>query len=139
VFGLLGVPAALHQDVQHDIVLVGGMPEIVLLAVDLDEHLIQMPDVAWARPAPAQLLGEVLAEAPAPLPDALVRDLDAVLGQNQRDLAQTQAKTVVQPNRFVDDLGRIAKTTVGIRHRAHGRHPAIPDCLRQLDNAVCRA
>ena len=35
-----GIAPALHQDVEHDPVLVNGTPEILLLATNADEHLI---------------------------------------------------------------------------------------------------
>ena len=38
-----GIAAALHQDVEHDPVLIDGTPEIVQLAPDPNEDLIQVP------------------------------------------------------------------------------------------------
>ena len=35
-----GIAAALHQDIEHDAILIDGAPEIVQLALDPDEHLI---------------------------------------------------------------------------------------------------
>lgn len=49
-----------------------------------------------------------------PLADALVADYDA---------AQAQAEAVIQPNRVLDDLGRLAKATVGVRAFIHSRLP----------------
>jgi hypothetical protein len=41
------------EDVEDDAILVDGPPEIVLLAIDPDEHFIQMPNVSrpWAPTA----------------------------------------------------------------------------------------
>ena len=39
----LFVPAALHQDVQDVAILIHGAPQVMLLAIDLDEHLIEVP------------------------------------------------------------------------------------------------
>ena len=116
-----GVPAVLHQDVEHDAVLVHRPPEVMQLAVDADEHLIEVPGVTRLRPSPAQLPGEVAAELQAPLPDALVGDDHAPLGQDQLDIAQAEAEHVVQPDGVADDLGREAVPGV-----AGGvwRHPA---------------
>jgi hypothetical protein len=44
----------------------------IFLAGDLDEHLVELPLVAWARPAAAQSVGVALPELGAPLPDRLV-------------------------------------------------------------------
>lgn len=53
-------------------VLVDGPPEIMLLAADVQEHLIEKPFVAWPWSAPLQRVGEQPAEAQAPVVDALV-------------------------------------------------------------------
>jgi hypothetical protein len=34
----------------------------VLLAVDPEEHLVEVPGIAWSRPPPAQLIGEAPAD-----------------------------------------------------------------------------
>jgi hypothetical protein len=116
-----GVPAALHQDVEHDAVLVHRTPEVVQHAVDAQIHLIEVPGVARPRPPPAELAGEVGPEPEAPLPDALVGDADAPLGQDQLHVAQAQAEDVVEPYCMADDLGREAVAGVG---GGLGRHPA---------------
>ena len=53
--------------------LVDRTPQIVLLAANADEHLVHVPLVAGLWPSPLQHLGEDLAEAQAPLADALPR------------------------------------------------------------------
>jgi hypothetical protein len=45
--GGFGVTACLNQDIEHDTVLIDGAPEIVQLALDPDEHRIEVPFVAW--------------------------------------------------------------------------------------------
>jgi len=42
----IGIAAVLDQDVQHDAILVDRAPEIMKRAVDADEDLVQMPDIA---------------------------------------------------------------------------------------------
>ena len=117
-----GVPVVLDQDVEHDAVLVHRAPEIMQLAIDRQEHLIEVPCVARLRPALTELAGEVGAELEAPLPDALVADDDASLGQDKLHLAQAQAEHVVQPDGVADDLGWEAVARVG---GGLGRHLAI--------------
>ena len=46
--------ARLHQDVDHVAVLIHRKPEILLLAVDSNEDLVQVPNVAEAALAPLQ-------------------------------------------------------------------------------------
>jgi hypothetical protein len=55
----------LHEDVERDAVLVDRAPEIMLLAVDPEKDLIQVPDVAWPGPPPAQLVGNALVRGEA--------------------------------------------------------------------------
>ena len=91
-----GIPAALHQDVEHGTVLVDGAPEVVPLAADSEEHLIEMPLVPGSRPTPAQPVGEALRELQAPAPDRLVGEDDAALGQEQLDIAEAERERVVK-------------------------------------------
>src|SRR4051794_12135064 len=93
-----GVPAVLDQDVEYHTVLVHRAPEIMQLAIDLQEHLIKVPSVARLGPALTELSGEVGAELEAPLPDALMADDNASLSQDKLRLAQAQAEHVVQPD-----------------------------------------
>jgi hypothetical protein len=95
------------------------------LAADADEHLIQVPLIARARPAPLERVGERPAEAPAPGADALVAHDDAALGQDQLDLAQAQAEAVVEPHGVADDLGRETEAAVGAGLGLHALRSAI--------------
>jgi hypothetical protein len=61
---------ALDQNVQHDAVLIHSAPEIMLLAGDLENDLIEMPLVAGPGQPPADDVGELLAELERPLPEA---------------------------------------------------------------------
>jgi hypothetical protein len=47
------------QDVEHNAILVDGTPEIVLLTVDPDEHLVQVQGVTWPWPPPMQLAAKL--------------------------------------------------------------------------------
>ena len=93
--------------------LVDRAPEVMQRAVDPEEDLIQMPDVARLRPASAEPLGELRAELSAPAADALVRHRYAPLRQDELDVAQAQAEHVVQPDGVADDLGGKPVTGVG--------------------------
>src|ERR1700753_3922068 len=60
--GRFGVPPWLNEDAAHDAVLIHGTPKIMLLALDPDEHLIEVPLVSRPRTAAAQAVGKALAE-----------------------------------------------------------------------------
>src|SRR3712207_983984 len=90
-----GIPPILDQDVQHHAVLIHRAPEVMQLAVDLQEDLVQVPGVARLRPSPTQPAGELAAELQAPLPDALVADHDAPLGEDQLDVSEAQAEEAI--------------------------------------------
>ena len=85
--GRSGIPAVLHEDVEHDPVLVHRPPEIVQHAVDPDEHLVEVPGVSRLGSAPSEPSGEIRTKFPAPVPDALVRDHHAALSQDQLDIS----------------------------------------------------
>ena len=71
--GSRAIPSILHQDVQHDVVLVYGAPQMVQHAPDADEHLVEVPRVPGSGTTPAQPLGELRADLAAPVPDTLMR------------------------------------------------------------------
>jgi hypothetical protein len=75
--------------------MIDGAPEIAELAVDLHEHLIQMPTPlripAHVRYPPLSDLGSKHRAKPVPpKPDRLMADVDPALGQEILDIAQRQ-------------------------------------------------
>jgi hypothetical protein len=105
-------------------VLVHGTSEIVLLAADADEHLIKEPSIARPWPAPLQCVSEHMAEAEAPVADALIRQRNAAGGQDRLDLTQAEAEAVIKLDRVLDHLGREAEAAVGVGRPRHARHAA---------------
>jgi hypothetical protein len=89
------VPAALDQDIEHAPVLVHGSPQVVLDAIDPNEHFIQVPFVARAWPTTAQRIRVGLAELPGPPRDRLVRDDHAALGQQLFNIAVAEGEAEV--------------------------------------------
>src|SRR4051812_694368 len=124
--GRLGVAPALDQDVEQGAVLVARPPQVVQLAADAEEHLIQVPLVARPWPTPLERVGEGSPEPETPGADALVAHYDAALGQDRLDVAQAQAEAVVEPHRVADDLGREAEAMVGAGLGLHAHQPATP-------------
>ena len=115
------IASALHQNIQHDPVLVHRTPQVMQHAVDPDEDLVQVPLVARPGPAALERGGKRPAEAQAPGADALVADHYAALGQDRLDLAQAQAEAVVEPYGVGDDLGREAEAAARLRLPPTGR------------------
>ena len=51
--GRSSIATLLHQDVEHDAILVHYTPEIMQHAVDPQEYLIKVPGVTWPGPKPS--------------------------------------------------------------------------------------
>jgi hypothetical protein len=92
-----GVAPVLYEDVEHRPVLVDSAPQVLLLTVDLDEDLVQMPLAPGPGPAAPHLAGVGRAELHTPAADRLVGDDDTALEHELLDLAERQRKAVVQP------------------------------------------
>ncbi len=105
-FGRFLVAAVLHEDVEHESVLVHRPPQPVFPAFDLELHLVQVPFASRGAPMAAQTGGEGRAKRAAPEPDCFVADPDAPLRQQVLDVAVAQGEPEVQPHGMTDDLGR---------------------------------
>jgi hypothetical protein len=111
--GSAGVAPLLQEDIQSDSVLVDGPPEPVPLATDVYGHLVQVPHAAGLYLPPSKLLRVARAKLGHPAADALVRDLDAALGQQLLNVPETQGETQVEPDRMADDHLREAAAVLG--------------------------
>jgi hypothetical protein len=98
------IPLLLHQDIQHDAVLIHRSPEIMQHASDAEEHFIEVPRVPRPRSAAAQSFGKLGAELLAPVSDAFVGDHHVTPGQDQFDITLAEAEDVIQPHGVADDL-----------------------------------
>jgi hypothetical protein len=107
-------------------VLVDRAPQLPQPAVDPDEHLVEVPRVAWARAPPAQRVGVGLPELGAPPPDRLVTHRDTAYQHQLLDLTKAQREPKVKPHAVVDDLdrGRVARG-----NRTPGSHRTVLDSL----------
>jgi len=74
------ISAALDQDVQDVAILIHRSPQIMNASVNLEEHFIKMPDVAWPRRFASQVVGISLAELETPFSDRLIRECNAAHG-----------------------------------------------------------
>jgi hypothetical protein len=71
LLGRMLIPPTLHQNIEHLAVLIHGPPEVMSLATDREEHLVEVPLVAGSGVPPSELVGIRLAKFPAPLAEAL--------------------------------------------------------------------
>src|SRR5688572_29621922 len=140
LLGCLLVPPPLHQDVEHVPVLIHRPPEIMPFTVDGKEHLIQVPLIAWPGTSTAQLIGVLLTELAAPLPDGFIRDDDPTSEQEFFHIPVAQAESEIQPHPMADDLGREAMILVAVEgwcvHVTSMAHPArARQAAQQVDKA----
>jgi hypothetical protein len=112
--GGVGISPVLNKDVEHNAVLVDGTPEVLLNALDPDEHLVEVPLVPRPWAAAANATGKALAEFPAPAPHCLIGDSNAPFGQEQLDIPQAEAEHMIQPHSMADDAGGKAMAVVRV-------------------------
>jgi hypothetical protein len=103
---------SLNQDVDHVSILIDGPPEVVPLALDIHEELVQVPNVSQLPLSAPEPPGVAWAELPTPLPDGLVGDDDSSLRQELLNVSEAQAEAVVQPDGVTDDLRRKSVSAV---------------------------
>ncbi len=102
----------LDQNVEDVAVLIDRAPQVLLRAVDADEHLVQVPLVARTRASPTQRVRVGLAEFLAPLAHRFVGDDHPALGEQLLHVAIAEREAEIQPNRMADDRGREAVTSI---------------------------
>src|SRR4051812_28741699 len=96
----------LDQDVDHVAVLIHGTPQILLLTVDSNEDLVQVPLIAEPALSSLQFPSIVRTELLTPLSNRLIGHDDSPLGEKILDISKAQAEAMVSPDRVADDLGR---------------------------------
>ena len=117
--GSIGIASVLNKDVKHNAVLIHGTPEIVLHALDPDEHLVHVPLDPGSWSAASQAVCERLAKLLAPPTNRLIRDDSAAFSQKHLNIPQNEAEHMIQPDRMADDLGRKAMAVVRIGRGFH--------------------
>jgi hypothetical protein len=91
----------------------------LLLAVDSDEQLVQIPDVAEATLFPLQM-SIAGSEFSAPLSHRFERDDDTAFGQQIFNITEAHTETVIDPHSIADDFGRESVSTVTGSGSLHG-------------------
>ena len=90
-----GVSSTLDEDVEDISILVNGTPQVVSLASDADEDLVEEPGVPESTLPPPYLDRVPRSELRAPTPDRLVRNDDSALRQKVLHIAEAQTEAVV--------------------------------------------
>jgi hypothetical protein len=103
------IPPLADEGFQNLPFVIDGAPEIMRLAVYLQEHLVEVPlpmmELPHARDAASANFGRE--DRPEPVPPeahAFVADLDAALVQHVLDVPQRERKPDVEHHREADDL-----------------------------------
>ena len=102
----LFVSSLRHQNVENIAVLIDGALQIPLLSLDLDEDFIDMPDVPQSTLFLSEPSSVFRSELQTPETDGFVRNNDPTLSQQILDIPKAEGKTMVEPDRMTDDLGR---------------------------------
>ena len=108
----LAVSPWLNEDVQDLAFGVHGTPDILMSAVDGDEHFVEMPPPVRPRPSSSQPARNDPAELQGPAAHRLVGHIDATLGEHILDVAVAQSEAEIKPDGLLDDDARKAVAAV---------------------------
>jgi hypothetical protein len=103
-FCSLLVPPFRHQDVKNIAVLIDRAPEIHLLSLDLDETLIDMPNVTQSTLPFLEPSSVLRHELQTPETDGFVRNNDASLCKHVFDIPKAESETVIEPHSVADNF-----------------------------------
>ena len=93
-------------------VLIDCTPEVMMLPLDREHHLVEMSFVPALRLFPAKFIGISLAELQRPLSNRLVCDDDAPAGHELFYVAKTQREPEVEPHDMADEFRQVAESAV---------------------------
>jgi hypothetical protein len=132
--------AALHEDIQYVTLLIDRAPQIVLLALDRQKHLIHMPLVAKPRTTATELISILLAKFATPLANRLIGHADATLKQELFDIPEAQAEAKVQPYCVANNLHRKAVVLIFGDSGQYIHAATLTRCVgvQQVDDAPIR-
>ena len=117
--GRLPIAPRLDENVNDIAILVHGPPQILPPPLNIHEHFVQIPGVAHAAPAVAQAPRVVESERQSPLPNRIIRDSNAALGEKIFDISETQAEPVVEPDGVADDVSGKSVPAIAGRLACH--------------------
>ena len=115
------IAARLNHDVEHVTVLVDGTPHIVAPSLFRHKELVQIPRVTQPTALGPKPPGVERTEPLTPLPNRLVGDDDASLGQQVLNIPAAESE---QPDGVTDCLRR--KSIAAMAGRMTGHPPTLP-------------
>jgi hypothetical protein len=98
------IAAKLDENIDHVTIFVDGTPEILSVASDRNEDLVQVPRVTQPTLTPLQIASIFRAELEAPKPDRLVGNRDAALGEKVFYIPKAETEAVVELYGMTDDF-----------------------------------
>jgi hypothetical protein len=98
------VTALLNQDVENFALTINGSPKIHLLAADIYENFVQVPDVERRATAPANSAGKGLSEFQNPQTNRFVTDIDTALDEQVLYVSVAHGEAEVEPYGLPDNV-----------------------------------
>ena len=98
----------MYQQIQDFALAVDRPPQPLVLAVDRENHLVEMPLIARLLSLGAQVPRKLSPELQDPASDRLVRNVQAAFGQEFLDVAVAERETQIEPDGMADDVRREA-------------------------------
>jgi len=99
------IPTLLNQVVQNRALTINCSPQVHLLAADIYENFVQVPDIERRATAAANPTGVGWPEFQYPQTHRLVADINATPGQQILNIAKTHRESEVEPNGSADNVG----------------------------------
>jgi len=103
------------QDLHHPAVLSDCSQKIILLAIECDNNLIQMPLVSYLTTATTNCIAIVLSKLIALLPNCFLAHRNASFHQQFFQVRLAQGKSKIKPGSVADHLSATAVTSVHAR------------------------
>jgi hypothetical protein len=99
----LSITPVSHEYINHFTILVSGPPQIMLLSMDLNEHLINEESINVALVFSSKTLGIFRTKLITPLTDGCITDRDAPLRHQVFDVAVTRIESMLEPQGILND------------------------------------
>ena len=113
-------------------VLINCSPQIMLLAVDCREHLVNKESIAITTVLSLQSSNVYSSEFYAPQPDGFVTERATTISEKIFDISMAEVESIVEPSGVADDFGLESMTFVYI-HR-----PILSNLTSLFVSTVCR-
>jgi len=111
------ISASLQIDIDHFSILIHSTPQVLLLAIDLHEDLIDVERIAVATVSLFESTSVSSAKLDTPESNGFVADANASFGEQVFDISMAEIESMVEPNRVTDDVGRKSVTLISIHHQ----------------------